>query len=174
VIAATARGPAAWYLIDMRLVLAALVVVAGCRVDNRRGGGGDDDAVVIDSGIRDGGVKLGFPCQLDSGCAEGVCAAGTHVCTDAALVRNVKATWTVRGAPASSTTCMTSPDLAIAFYRTQIDYVGFSPVPCVLGQYVITHLPFAYNEASLGRDGSSGSLHLPIPDGNEVMFDLDL
>jgi hypothetical protein len=152
----------------MRLVLIALLVT-GCRVDDRRGG---DDGV-YDSGA-DGPGRLGEPCKLDSGCAEGVCANGTHVCTDRAQVRDVKTTWTLRGAPATPQTCAAAPNLEIAFYRTEVDFAGFSPVPCSLGQFVIIHLPYLYNEVGLAGIGKPRGVRMPIPDADEVMFDLDL
>lgn len=153
----------------MRIAIVALLL-AGCRVDDRRGGGDDGPR----DGATDGPGRLGTPCKVDSGCAEGVCANATHVCTDRAQVRDVKTTWTLRGAPATPQTCAASPNLEIAFYRTEIDFVGFSPVPCQLGQFVIIHLPFPYIEVGLAGIGKPRGARMLIPDGDEVMFDLDL
>lgn len=115
---------------------------------------------------------LGGPCEIDADCSEGVCARDS-ICTPASDLREVKVTWTVRGMAASSVTCAGTPDLGIVFTGSPTQQLGYSPVPCAVGQFTIVKLPRSYTQVELGRDGGFGTVK-SIDSTNMVAFDLQL
>jgi hypothetical protein len=136
----------------MRLAaIGALVLLAGCPIENGR--------------------KL--DCSDDGDCDGYVCARD-HMCYPASSVRPVSVTWTVRGMAASPTTCSNAPDLEIAFRGPgPSEHIGYAPVPCELGQFMMDKLPRSYDEVELGRDNGFGTTK-SIPSDDTVMFDLQL
>ncbi len=100
-----------------------------------------------------------------------VCARDL-TCAPAASVREVITRWTVGGQPASVTTCTALPDLAIEFAGPGVDdAIGFAPVPCALGQFVIDKLPVRFGEVGLGPErGPLG--RWTIPATGVVLIDL--
>ncbi|MBA3397892.1 MAG: hypothetical protein H0T89_35035 [Deltaproteobacteria bacterium] len=111
-------------------------------------------------------------CDTDRDCVTSVCARD-HLCYPASSVREVRVTWTVRGMVANSQTCAGSQDLQIAFYNNNAgdDALGFAPVPCMIGQFLIDKLPTSYTEVELGRQGSFPD-RKSIGSTNVVEFDL--
>jgi hypothetical protein len=99
-----------------------------------------------------GGPVSGAECFVDEECITGEVCARDDVCWPAADVRPVRTTWTVRGQPASETTCAGFPDLHIVFDGSVRDTLGFSPVPCAIGQFFIDKLPRPFTRVELGVD----------------------
>jgi hypothetical protein len=71
----------------------------------------------------------------------------------ASAVRAVHTLWTVRGQPASDTTCASAPKLDITFSAGDGDTFGFSPVPCDAGKHTVDKLPTRYRAVMLARAG---------------------
>jgi hypothetical protein len=136
----------------MRLLLVApalLALVAGCPTSSGSGG----------------------ECEVDGQCGDQVCARdGT--CSDAASVRAVKVTWTVNGAAPDAASCIS--DFYIRFEAGDpADSLGFSPVPCALGQYAIDKLPKRFISVELGVDGGTRDVSA-IDSNGMAMLDLAL
>ncbi len=149
------KPPHCYHLV-MRVVLrlgaaAGLLLVAACPMT---AGGGNGE------------------CDTDRDCVTSVCARD-HLCYPASSVREVKVTWTIRGMVANSQTCATSQDLQIAFYNNTAgdDALGFAPVPCMIGQFLLDKLPDSYTEVELGLQGSFPD-RKSIGSTNVVEFDL--
>jgi hypothetical protein len=110
-------------------------------------------------------------CTTDSQCGGNVCARDGE-CLPADQVRQVKLSWTIRGAPASATTCAASPDFYINFYDTDPrDTFGFEPVPCQQGQFTVDKLPTRFDTAELGVTGGVSKSAIIQPNG-VATFDL--
>jgi hypothetical protein len=118
-----------------RFAAVSLVLLGACRLP----------------GEADGGLH-GGACFVDEECRSGVVCARDEQCWPASEVRRVMATWTVRGQPASEATCARAPDLHIIFDGNVPDDLGFSPVPCVIGQFVVDKLPRPFTRVELGVD----------------------
>jgi len=140
----------------VRLLAAlSLVLLGGCP----QPGGGDD------------GPTAG-ECFVDEECRTSEVCARDDSCWPEAEVHRVMTTWTVRGQPASDTACARTKELFIRFESLD-DHVGFSPVPCNIGQFVVDKLPRPFTRVKLGiyKDGpwratsiaSSGSAALDLP-----------
>jgi hypothetical protein len=126
----------------------ALLLIAGCP-------GGSDGECTIDAHCRDGEV-----CARD-----GSCAAPSEV-------RAVRTTWTVRGQPASATTCASHPDLFINFLGPGPgDTIAYSPVPCAIGQFTMDKLPLRFRQVELGPEGGPTRM-VAIPTTDVVTIDL--
>lgn len=114
--------------------LAILVLLAGCPLSN--GSGGD--------------------CKRDADCADAEVCARDSQCAALADVRQIEATWTIRGAAATTTTCGTHPDLYISFIGNDSgDTLGFAPVPCMNGQFIVDKLPTRFRQVELGVEGGT-------------------
>ncbi|HSK02313.1 MAG TPA: hypothetical protein VK932_13770 [Kofleriaceae bacterium] len=138
-----------------RFAAVSLVLLGACRLPGETGGGG-------------------AACFVDEECRAGeVCARDEH-CWPASEVRRVMATWTVRGQPASEATCARAPDLHIIFDGNVPDDLGFSPVPCVLGQFVVDKLPRAFTRVELGVDDVGPWRTATITSSGTATFDLPL
>ncbi len=139
------------------LVLTAGAALAGCDPTYSSGGGGGGGGVGgWGSGPGGGGGSDGFGCEQDSDCGGGttVCARDGE-CLDSSQVVEVHVSWTISGAPASSATCSSSPDLQLSFLSddgNEDGEFGFAPVPCVEGKFTIDKLPSWYTEVQLSRD----------------------
>lgn len=115
----------------------------------------------------------GGECFVDQECISGEICARDELCWPADEVRLVKATWTVRGMPASEATCAQHPDLHIRFDGNVSDDLGFSPVPCATGMFVVDKLPLPFTrvELTIGKNGpgntasinSAGMAALDLP-----------
>jgi hypothetical protein len=117
-------------------------------------------------------VSGGGECFVDQECVTGEVCGRDDVCWPASEVRLVRTTWTLRGQPANDTTCAGFPDLHIVFDGNVSDDLGFSPVPCETGQFVVDKLPRPFTRVELGVDGgpwrvttisSSGTATLDLP-----------
>jgi hypothetical protein len=97
----------------------------------------------------------GGECFFDEECIEGELCGRDDNCWPASEIRRVMTTWTVRGQPASAATCARAPDLHIIFDGNVSDDLGFSPVPCAIGQFVVDKLPRPFTRVELGVDNSS-------------------
>jgi hypothetical protein len=118
-------------------VVCALALLAGCPMS---GGTGSD-------------------CKIDDDCNGGNVCARDGACTLTSQVREVTATWTIRGAAASVMTCGTHEDLFISFIGDDSgDTVGFSPVPCRIGQFTVDKLPTRFRQVQLGVEGGTTDL----------------
>jgi hypothetical protein len=93
-------------------------------------------------------------CETDGDCLGNTCARDGF-CYPEASIREVRTTWTIRGAAASVTSCGTTRDLHISFAGGDAGEVplGYAPVPCETGQFFIDKLPRLYTIVELGRDG---------------------
>lgn len=101
----------------------------------------------------------GGECEIDSDCGSGDVCARDHMCTDLSSVRSVTATWTIRGAEATTVTCGANPDLYIQFIGDSFsDTLGFAPVPCKLGQFSVDKLPIRFRQVELGVDGGTSDV----------------
>ncbi len=101
----------------------------------------------------------GGECEIDSDCASSDVCARDHMCTDAASVRAVTATWTIRGAEANTVTCASHPDLYIQFIGNDFgDTLGFAPVPCRAGQFSVDKLPVRFKQVELGVEGGTSAV----------------
>lgn len=104
-------------------------------------------------------TSTGAECELDKDCGGGDVCARDHMCTAASSVRAVMATWTIRGAEASTTTCGTQQDLYITFIGDDFnDTLGFAPVPCKLGQFGVDKLPIRFKQVELGVEGGTSDV----------------
>jgi hypothetical protein len=95
---------------------------------------------------------LGDQCLVDKECSAGEVCARDNLCWRGSDVRFVKATWTVDGKPPSDVSCARHPELYIQFQGSVIENLGFSPVPCVNGQFIVDKLPHDYTRVELGVD----------------------
>lgn len=147
------RGPC--YQQSVRLAAAASLVLLGACLPP--GGGGPSG---------------GGACFVDQECITGEICARDDQCWPASEVREVRTTWTLRGQPANATTCARSPDLHIIFDGNVRDDLGFSPVPCEIGQFVVDKLPRPFTRVELGVDdgawrvatiGASGTVAIDLP-----------
>jgi hypothetical protein len=105
-------------------------------------------------------------------CGSDVCARDGS-CYPADLIRMVHARWTIDGAPASSETCATHPDLHIAFTDGSGQYrLGFAPVPCRNGLFTVDKLPDVYTRVELGVAGQELTASAPFDEAGDAMLDL--
>ena len=115
-------------------------------------------------------------CTEDVDCDGEVCARDS-ACHPASEVRAVKATWTLKGQPASDTSCLAAPNFYIRF-RTDVrmDSLGYSPVPCKLGQFTMDKLPTRFFKVELGIDNGDGfGTEVRAIDSNGIAaFDMQL
>ena len=108
---------------------------------------------------------------MDSDCGSDICARDGE-CLPADQVRSVKLTWTIRGMPASATTCASNPDFYIQFDGPSVDDTfGYAPVPCMEGQFTIDRLPTRFGAAEMGVEGQYSAYAVIQPDGTAA-FDL--
>lgn len=115
----------------------------------------------------------GGECQIDADCGGGgdVCARD-GMCAAASTVRAVTASWTINGAVASGASCAAHPDLFVTFLGSDRgDTLGYAPVPCAIGQYVIDKLPVRFRQVELGVDGGTSDLRA-ISAAGTVALDL--
>jgi hypothetical protein len=115
----------------------------------------------------------GGECLVDVDCAGDVCARD-HSCLPASQVREVHTTWTIRGQAADDLTCAGHADLYIRFHASD-DALGFSPVPCNLGQFGMDKLPKRYFSVELGveRGGRQSAVTRAIDTEGNVAIDLE-
>lgn len=114
--------------------LALLALLAGCPLSN----GGDGE------------------CKRDEDCGGGEICARDSQCALPADVRQVDVTWTIRGAAASVMTCGTHPDLYISFIgNDSSDTLGYTPVPCKTGQFIVDKLPTRFRQVELGVENGT-------------------
>lgn len=111
----------------------------------------------------------GGSCETDRECASDEVCARDGQCTPATDVYPVTLTWTVRGEPATVTTCNAYAASFEVVFKSNDAYadLAFSPVRCALGKFFIDRLPKRYTAASLGASGPTKS----ITSGSAV-FDL--
>jgi hypothetical protein len=137
---------------DKLLALCALVLLAGCPLSN---GTGSD-------------------CKNDGECSGGDVCARDGVCTVSSQVREATAMWTINGAPASVMSCGSHPDLYLSFIGDDSsDTLGFSPVPCRIGQFLVDKLPTRFRQVELGVEGGSRDIK-PINGSGIATLDLRL
>ncbi len=114
----------------------------------------------------------GGECFVDQECITGEICARDDQCWPESEVRSVKTTWTLRGQDANPLTCAQTPDLHIIFDGNVRDDLGFSPVPCSIGQFVVDRLPRPFTRVELGVDngpwrtatiGVSGTAAIDLP-----------
>ena len=111
-----------------------LMLLAGCPLSN--GNGGD--------------------CKKDDDCGGGEVCARDSSCAASSDVRQVDVTWTIRGAAANAVSCGAHPDLYISFIGNDSgDTLGFTPVPCRNGQFIIDKLPTRFRQVELGVEGGT-------------------
>lgn len=116
----------------------------------------------------------GNECAVDPECEDGEVCARDHACAAASTVREVKAAWTINGGPASEAVCNTR-DLFIEFLGAdQNDSLGFSPVPCFTGQFVVDKLPIRFTAVELGVDGGGDRDTASFDEAGNAQLDLTL
>jgi hypothetical protein len=116
-------------------------------------------------------------CTEDTECDGGEVCARDSACHPASEVRAVKATWTIKGQPASESTCATAPDFYIRFRtNNRMDSLGYSPVPCKNGQFTMDKLPTRFFKVELGIDNGNGfgTLVQAIDSNGIAAFDMQL
>ncbi len=109
-------------------------------------------------------------CVTDGDCGNDVCARDGE-CLPAADVTAVKVTWTIRGMPASTTTCAQTPDFFI-YFQSPSDRFGFAPVPCNQGSFFVDKLPKRYTQVEIGADGRFDDFTIIDPQTGTAKFDL--
>jgi hypothetical protein len=92
----------------------------------------------------------GGECTTDGQCSGSELCARDGTCKSPSTMRDVKATWTIRGMAATATSCAGHGDLYIQFEGGPGESLGYSPVPCAIGQFTITKLPKTYDRVELG------------------------
>jgi hypothetical protein len=93
-------------------------------------------------------------CMTDLECGGDLVCARNGECLRAGEVRLVRVSWTVRGQPASTTTCAGAGDFYVLFFATTPgDSFGFAPVPCAAGVFTIDKLPLRFVSVELGSMG---------------------
>lgn len=120
-------------------------------------------------------------CTSDLECQPDVCARD-HACHPVDDVRRVAATWMIFGHPANATTCMRAPDLYIRFHADDgSNAIGFAPVPCHLGQFLLDKAPLQFDRVELGVDGFAtdvnggfGAQIKPVDATGSVAFDMQI
>lgn len=143
-----------------RVTLLVTLLIGGC-VDSSSSDPGWDP--------QPGGPPVGGFCQQDSDCPGQVCARDGS-CLSASDVYTVHVSWTLRGQPASATTCAAANDLVVDFGG-----FGFAPVPCSEGKFSVDKLPVFYSQVSVFREDSAspGGATAEIPrDTGLVAVDL--
>jgi hypothetical protein len=114
----------------------------------------------------------GGECTVDPDCASGAVCARNGECLPQSQIRSVRVTWTIRGMPASETTCAASPDLYLMFAGTSAnDTFGYAPVPCKAGLFTIDKLPRRFVSVELGVVNGYSDAQAIDANGN-VAFDL--
>lgn len=113
----------------------------------------------------------GGECMNDPDCEGGEVCGRDGTCASSSAVRQVKVTWTVNGAPATTTNCAANPDLFVTFHAGPGDTLGYAPVPCFTGQFNIDKLPLRFTTVELGVDGGVSSSTKTIT-GGTAAFDL--
>ncbi len=117
-------------------------------------------------------ISGGGECNSDPECGAGDVCARDKMCAAASSVRPVTTTWTINGAEANATSCVTRTDLFITFIgRDASDTIGFAPVPCKIGQFMVDKLPERFRDVELGIEGGASQVR-PIGASNAVAIDL--
>ena len=112
----------------------------------------------------------GGACQIDSDCSGSEVCARDEMCAASSTVRQVTASWTIRGATANVTSCSPHPDLYIQFIGSDSgDTLGFSPVPCMTGQFTVDKLPDRFRQVELGVEGGVRDLKTLSADGTATL-----
>ncbi|MBL9015689.1 MAG: hypothetical protein JNL83_16010 [Myxococcales bacterium] len=113
-------------------------------------------------------------CKRDEDCGGGDLCARDGSCAPPTDIRQVDVTWTINGAAASVMTCGAHPDLYLSFIGNDSgDTLGFSPVPCRLGQFTIDKLPTRFRQVELGVEGGARAV-VTISGGGTAALDLRL
>jgi hypothetical protein len=95
----------------------------------------------------------GSDCQVDDDCGGSLVCARNSECIAASDVRVVRVTWTMRGMPASATTCAATPSFYVMFSSpARADTYGYEPVPCAAGLFTVDKLPKRFNAVEIGVD----------------------
>jgi hypothetical protein len=116
--------------------------------------------------------RTGGDCQIDQDCSGSEICARNGECHAPSDVRTIHVTWTIRGMPASSTTCGATPNFYILFSSPEVsDAYGYEPVPCASGLFTIDKLPKRFNAVELGVDGGYSEQAAFDAQGNAT-FDL--
>lgn len=109
-------------------------------------------------------------CVTDGDCGSDVCARNGE-CLPASDVYPVRVSWTIRGMPATPTTCAQAPDFFI-YFQSSNDSFGFAPVPCNQGSFFVDKLPKRYTEVEIGADGRFDNFSIIDPKTGTATFDL--
>jgi hypothetical protein len=126
----------------------ALVLLAGCS------GGSDGE------------------CEVDNDCRTGSLCTRNSECLPASEVQSARITWTIRGMPASETSCAPTPNFYLLFAGTQLgDTFGYEPVPCKAGLFTIDKLPRRFVSVEIGVEGGFSEVKAFDAQGNAA-FDL--
>jgi hypothetical protein len=108
----------------------------------------------------------GITCTADEVCAN------THECYPPDQVHAVTVHWTIRGQPASATTCP-DPNLELSIQQFGADALTYSPVVCANGFFGFDKLPVDYDGVAVDdpATGARGQTSIP-PAGGDVTVDL--
>jgi hypothetical protein len=90
-------------------------------------------------------------CNSNVACEASLVCTRDGLCLPPEQVRAVHVNWTVRGAPASPTSCAAAPDLRLLLSSRGGFRLGFAPVPCAEGVFSVDRLPAEYDEVSISR-----------------------
>ena len=142
-------------MMAMRCALVGLCVWAGCLIQPDTGDDypPPDDGGGWGSGWGGDGGSMTYGCRLDSECESTEVCARDGNCTAATAVHVVHVMWTLKGQPASDTSCRYAPKLSITFSDVNEGMFGFAPVPCDAGKFTVDKMPYRYTYVDLVRDG---------------------
>jgi hypothetical protein len=117
------------------------------------------------------GTPSGSDCLVDDDCSGGDVCARNGECSSTA--RSVRVTWTIRGMPASASSCAQTPNFFIMFSSPSPgDQYGYEPVPCAAGVFTVDKLPKRFNAVELGVSSSGYSEAAAFDSQGNAMLDL--
>jgi len=99
------------------------------------------------------GSTIGQTCFVDEECSSREACARDGLCWLAVDVRPVKTFWTVNGQAATQAACSRYPNLYVQYQGRTVENLGFSPVPCDIGEFNVDKLPRDYTRVEVGVDG---------------------
>lgn len=115
-------------------------------------------------------IEDGPACEVDPDCGDGTVCTRSGECALPADVRSVDVRWTVRGAPASPSTCASNSDLYIDFIGDTLgDLASFDPVACATGQFFVDKLDRRFGRVEIGVDGHWYDITEVRADGTAVL-----
>ena len=145
--------------------LGGLAGLGGCLL--HRSGSSDDPVP--------GDTEPGRSCRGQLDCSTDEVCARNHACWPPDQLRAIHAMWTLKGAPASATSCASAPsDLMITFSQSSGEHgdLSFVPVVCAEGKFTIDLVPLGYDRVTLARQSGDGRQQAGVDAAGNAMLDL--